>query len=1251
MMNTSNNSFNTIQSSLTKSLVVLSLLFCLFLCTGVFAEVIQIDNIDELQLIGNDPGYPLNGEYELSGNIDASDTINWNSGAGFKPIGTDADPFTGNFDGNGYKITGLYINRPTEDYIGLFGYLDSGVVVNVGIEDCQIVGKYEVGGLVGRNYGTIFDSYSIGSVQGKYNIGGLVGENYDTLSNSYSTGSVKGGGEVGGLVGYNNGTISDSYSTGSIQGEYDVGGLVGLNENIVTNCYSTGLVIGSGEVGGLVGYDWGGTVSNSYWDTQTSGLTTSAGGEGKTIEEMRQQATFEGWDFTTVWAIEEDSSYPYLQGLGGNQIVHPQTAGTIEISNLEELSKIGLDSAYPWWWNYELVADIDASDTINWNEGKGFNPLLLTGHFNGNGHVIQGLYINRPDENKVGLFSYLSETGEINNIGIKDCQIVGNDYVGGLVGNNYGTISDGYSIGSIEGTYYIGGLVGFNNGTISDSYSTGSVSGSQIIGGLVGTNDGTISNSYSTCTAEGEYTVGGLVGDNYGTISDSYGTGSVSSSDYVGGLVGWNEGVVTNSYSVGLVTGVSDVGGLIGENWGTITSSYWDTETSGQSSSAGGEGKTTAEMKQQATFVGWDFINVWNIVEDVTYPFLRSKTPEITILGETELTTECGEEYVDGGATAWDIPDGDLTSDIQVVNNVNSNAVGDYTVDYSVTDSSSNTSTAQRIVHVVDTTAPEITLNGDNPMTVECDSVFIDPSAEATDTCDSEVSAEVLSNNVNTSQTGTYQVVYHAVDNSGNSAEKTREVIVDCAGEGTVEGVPEGIPEGVVEGSAEGEGMSEVIQIDSIEELQLIGNDAAYPLDGEYKLTQDIDASDTVNWNNGSGFKPIGTDSDLFLGKFIGNGYKIIGLYINRSNEDYIGLFGYVASGGVVENVGMEDCQIVGRYYVGDLIGHNAGTMSNSYSTGSTSGSDYVGGLVGVNSNTVYNSYSTGSIQGEYDVGGLVGDNYGTISNSYSTGSVSGIGAVGGLLGYNISIITNCYSACLVTGDGNIGGLVGYDGGGSTVSNSYWDTQTSGQTSSAGGTGKTTAEMKQQLTYDGWDFATIWAIIEEQSYPYFLWQTPPTEGEGSVEGEGIQEGSPEGTVEGSTEGTAEGSTEGTTEGTTEGEGSTEGVIEGSTEGTTEGEMPPHSADPNGDGMIGLGELLRVIQFFNMGGYHCEAGTEDGYAGGYDGDKTCAPHASDYDEQDWIIDLGELLRLIQFFNMGGYYPCPGIGEDGYCPGTE
>ncbi len=93
----------------------------------------------------------------------------------------------------------------------------------------------------------------------------------------------------------------------------------------------------------------------------------------------------------------------------------------------------------------------------------------------------------------------------------------------------------------------------------------------------------------------------------------------------------------------------------------------------------------------------------------------------------------------------------------------------------------------------------------------------------------------------------------------------------------------------------------------------------------------------------------------------------------------------------------------------------------------------------------------------------------------------------------------------------------------------------------------------------------------------------------------------------------------------------------------------HSADQDADGDINLSELLRVIQFYNSGGFHCEAGTEDGYAPGPTGDQTCAPHSSDYNPQDWAITLSELLRLIQFYNSGGYYTCE-TGEDGFCPGT-
>ncbi len=174
-------------------------------------------------------------------------------------------------------------------------------------------------------------------------------------------------------------------------------------------------------------------------------------------------------------------------------------------------------------------------------------------------------------------------------------------------------------------------------------------------------------------------------------------------------------------------------------------------------------------------------------------------------------------------------------------------------------------------------------------------------------------------------------------------------------------------------------------------------------------------------------------------------------------------------------------------------------------------------------------------------------------------------------------------------------------------------------------------------------------------------------GGGGAEGEGILEGTEEGITEGEevAEGQAEGMIEGEEEGLVEGEGiqEGEGIAEGEgeeegmpsegspEEGAGEGEGEPHSADQNGDWRIGLSELLRVIQFFNSQGYHCAGSpgdTEDGFVPGPGTNYTCTPHDSDYNTQDWRVGLSELLRVIQFFNSGGYHGCTG-SEDGFCPG--
>ena len=276
------------------------------------------------------------------------------------------------------------------------------------------------------------------------------------------------------------------------------------------------------------------------------------------------------------------------------------------------------------------------------NEGEGWEPIgnltdPFAGSFNGQGYQIHDLFIDRPDESDVGLFGILDVAGLIENVGVVNGNVTGDNNAGGLVGRNDGTIiNNTYYTGNVTGNGNVGGLVGYNFfGTANDAYSSGIVTGQDNVGGLFGWDRGTTSDSYSTSSVTGQNNVGGLVGKNSGTASNSYSTGSVTGDDNVGGLVGRNDGTVSNSYSTGGVTGTSNVGGLLGRNTATVSNSFWDTETSGQATSDGGTGKTTAEMQDIATFsgAGWNIIAVanpstrnlsyiWNIVDDETYPFL-----------------------------------------------------------------------------------------------------------------------------------------------------------------------------------------------------------------------------------------------------------------------------------------------------------------------------------------------------------------------------------------------------------------------------------------------------------------------------------------------------------------------------------------------------------------------------------------------------------------------------------------------------
>lgn len=378
-----------------------------------------------------------------------------------------------------------------------------------------------------------------------------------------------------------------------------------VNLSTLTHCYSVGSVAGSGiYLGGLAGYSVAGTLNTCFWDVQTSGQATSAGGTGQTTAQMKSASTFiNGWDFATSDGDAADwfmpaNDYPRLSWQPTTYDGGDGTASApYQIRTPEQMNTIGIK---PNDWNKQfiLTADIDMSvyTGTQYNIiGNGTTPF--TGTFDGNGHVIRNLtYTTASIVNYVGLFGFTNQA-VIQNLALENAAIsVGGEsqWIGRLVGyNDSGTITTCYASGSVSGFGFVGGLVGWNEqGAITSCYSTGSVNGGCHIGGLVGVNRGPISNCYSWASISGwENYVGGLVGSNAGTVASCYAAGFISSSG-------------------------SCVGGLVGDNTsGTLAAGFWDTQASGRAngvgngSSEGAIGKTTAEMKAFATFTaaGWDF--------------------------------------------------------------------------------------------------------------------------------------------------------------------------------------------------------------------------------------------------------------------------------------------------------------------------------------------------------------------------------------------------------------------------------------------------------------------------------------------------------------------------------------------------------------------------------------------------------------------------------------------------------------------
>ncbi len=480
------------------------------------------------------------------------------------------------------------------------------------------LGDY-VGGVAGQSttqddFNYIDSSYHIGGdVRGNSYVGGIAGQTAH-LKNSYSEGNVKGTGDyVGGLIGSSE-RVGKSYSIGKVDGSGSyIGGLAGnISLLLASSFHKGGNVAGNSFVGGLAGYAY--VVEDSWSEGNVSGTKHNVGGVvGNALQVFRSyHINGDVAGVNNVGGVVGgsggylDSSYSIGNVLGADSVggLAGGCRGSIHDS-------------------YAVANSVRGTDYVGGLAGCGRSRIV--GSFFWGDSVIGASHVG-------GFVGVLN--GEIDS-SYSTAHVKGDDNVGGLVGSAYGSISNTYALGNVVGDVNhssagndnLGGLVGYvYKGSISKSLAKGNVSGTTKLGGLVGRFDGdSISQSYAN---------GNVIGNYYGDPADEVGN------FYIGGFVGYAKGSVSESYAAGLVSGMENTpvytGCLIGYVDGSliVNDTYYDNEkcsleiegkrgvnTAG-ATFANSSGKTTSAMQQEMTFVNWDFVDTWSILED-SYPFLH----------------------------------------------------------------------------------------------------------------------------------------------------------------------------------------------------------------------------------------------------------------------------------------------------------------------------------------------------------------------------------------------------------------------------------------------------------------------------------------------------------------------------------------------------------------------------------------------------------------------------------------------------
>ena len=574
------------------------------------------------------------------------------------PVGKDGNNcFKGVFDGNNFTVSNVQTDS-VKGYAGFFGY-NSGTVRNLSIQ-----GNLNVNGiaglLIGYNKGTVENCRTEGSVTSSSDGGGIIGENAGTVKNSTASVTVTGNGNAGGFMGENYGTVSGCGALGNVSGQNgENGGFVGYNTAKIENCYARGTVSGSGNTGGFLGrservsvkYCYAsGTVNDNtgkgfggyfyqcgpkfcYYNSANTG---NREGIPVTLQKLKDQNTYYGWDFEHVWTMDENS-YPAIDFRGEAGAVEIEGDGSevdpYLIKTENQLQALCAGELPLKGRNYYVLANDIVLTGENWTPVGGNNMDAFGGVFDGQGHTISGLKLSGRNERYTGLF-----------------------------GENNGTICNLTVAGNIEAVSEAGILAGCNNGRIENCSVSGTVSSTGSHGGMVGlnSNKGVIENSTASAEISGTGEAGGFVGSNQGTIRYSGAAGKVSgSTEYAGGFTGYHSGTIENCYAWGKVSGSNTSGGFAGRAYngsikfcyalgmvndnagaGFVNDRYYSSirfcyYNASNTGNRQGIPMTVQKLKKQETYTSWDFEHIWALGEK-GYPVisLREEAGEIEIEGD-----------------------------------------------------------------------------------------------------------------------------------------------------------------------------------------------------------------------------------------------------------------------------------------------------------------------------------------------------------------------------------------------------------------------------------------------------------------------------------------------------------------------------------------------------------------------------------------------------------------------------------------